>query len=330
MTPPEHAAPRRTARALFLALLLAGLAAAYRGALGETWARWFPAWPDKDAGLTHRIFGGDGYYSHGPLILLVSAAIAVAAVRRAEVPIRPRPRLGGAAMLAALVVHLAGYVTGSGFLSAASIVGVLAAFVVMLSGLGALRRLWFALGILLLAVPLPEAAIVRINSHLRPAAAWAGAGIAGMLGAATVRCGDKVFLESGEWVLIGDVCSGLRTILSLTAFGAIYAYVSRLPRRGRIVLFAASLPVALICNVIRVSGHVIVADRLGTQAAGAWFHGPSGLAAFALAVGALIGIERLMLRAWPQTRPSGGKAARRATQTGTHSPRLEPGNAKAH
>ena len=289
----EHAGARRTAQTLTV-LLPASLIAAYAHTMAAVWARWFPAW-GQGGGVYQRIVGGESYYTHGPLAILVAIAIAVLLIRHTRIAVKPRPRLGGALLLLCLFVHLGSCLAGITFVSAFSIVGVLAALILMLWGGQALRRGWFPLAMLLFAVPLPEIAIADLNFRLKTAAAGWAVGLANMLGIIAVRSGNQVFLEGNKELVIANVCSGLRTLISLLAFGALYAYVCRLRGWWRFVLFAMALPVAVASNAVRVLGLIVVADFFGADAAVGWFHGFSGMMIFVLAMGMMFGLERLIL-----------------------------------
>jgi len=297
----EHAGLRRLTPGMCLLLPLS-LAAAYIHTLAAMWARWFPAWNRKGAGLYDRIVAGESYYTHGPLTFLVSLIAASLLIRWRRIPLKPMPWLGGALLLAALAVHLASSLGRVMFISAFSLVAALAAMIVMLWGAGALRRLWFPLALLLFAAPLPEVTIAELNFKLKMTAAEWGVGLANALGVAAARSGNLVFLEGDEELVITNVCSGLRTLISLLAFGAIYTYVCRLRGWRRLGLFVLALPVAVASNTIRILSLIVVARIFGAPAAVGWYHDFSGLMIFALAVAMMFGLERLLLACGGQSR----------------------------
>jgi EpsI family protein len=271
------------------------MVAAYYHTMAAVWARWFPAWEQSDKSLLQRMVGGESYYTHAPLTVLVSVVAGALLIRHTRIVCEPRLRSGGIFLLGCLIVHLAGCWAGVTFVSAFSLVGALAAIILMLWGRRALRRLWFPLAMLLFAVPLPEVTIAELNFHLKMTAARWGVGLANALGTIAVQSGNRVFLEGGKELVIANVCSGLRTIISLLAFGALYVYICRLRGWWRGLLFALTLPVAFISNVARIAALILFADAFGAEAAAGHFHGWSGLMIFLLAVGMMFCLERVIL-----------------------------------
>ncbi|HUU59774.1 MAG TPA: exosortase/archaeosortase family protein, partial [Phycisphaerae bacterium] len=279
-----------------LLLLPLSLAAAYWHTLAAMWRRWFPAWGRTDLNLYHRMVDGESYYTHGPLMVLVSLVLAILLIRYTRIAVQPRGRLGGSVLAGSLLVHLVGGLARVNFVSAFSLIGALVGLILLLWGVSALRRLWFAVAILVFMVPLPEVTIADLNFRLKIFAADGGVRLANLVGVIAVRSGNQAFLEGDKSLVIANVCNGLRTLISLLAFGALYAYVCRLRGTWRIVLFLLTLPVAVVANAVRVVGLIVLADRFGVEAATGWFHDVSGLMIFAIALGMMFGLEKLILR----------------------------------
>ncbi len=282
-----------------------GLAAAFAHNFAEMWIRWFPAWRRTELSLYERIVRGESYYTHGPLVPLVSLVIIVVLLRHTRVPVRPRRALGGVVLAGSLLVHLLGCLARVNFISGYALVGVLMGLVLYLWGSTALRRLWFPLALLVFMVPLPEVSVARLNFRLKVWAAQWGVGLANLLGILVVSAGNRVYLAGGKSMVIANVCNGLRTLISLIAFGALYAYVCRLRGLWRVGLFAMSVPVAILSNSIRILGLIAVADIWDVPTATGWFHDISGLMIYVIAFLLMFGVERLVLWA----RRSLGRAA---------------------
>lgn len=289
-------AARAPARPVTVGLLVAaGLSAAYANTFAEMWRRWFPSWHYADLGLYDKIVGGESYYTHGPLVPLVSLLMAILLLRHTRVPLAPRPVTGLLVVAAGLLVHGAACFARVNFLSAFTLIGVLAGLVLALWGWRALRRLWFPLAFLAFMVPLPEVSIAQLNCRLKLWAADSGVTLANLLGVIVERSGNVVFLEGGKSLVIANVCNGLRTLISLLAFGALYAYVCKLRGLWRLLLFAASVPVAVVSNAVRITSLIVVADVWDTKTATGWYHDTSGILIYALAFGLMFGLERFIL-----------------------------------
>ncbi len=297
MKPLDKADAPRWRRALPWVLLALGLVAAYAYNFYEMWRRWFPAWRREALGLYDRLMEGESYYTHAPLVPLVSLIMAILLIRHTRIPVRRRPMLGGVVLVGSLLVHLLSSLARVNFVSGFSIIGVVAGLVLMLWGTTALRRLWFPIAFLFFMVPLPEVSIARFNFNLKMLAANTGVRLANFVGVVAERSGNQVFLEGNKQLVIANVCNGLRTLISLIAFGALYAYVCKLRGVWRVGLFAMSVPVAVVSNSIRVVALIVVADAWNTQVATGVFHDASGLMIYALAFGMMFGLERLVLAA---------------------------------
>ena len=84
-------------------------------------------------------------------------------------------------------------------------------------------------------------------------------------------------IEGSEFQLaIAEVCSGIRLLTALTAFTAAYAWYSQKTVIKKWLLFACSIPVAILCNVIRVFSICLVAAIFGQDAAVGYYHDYSG------------------------------------------------------
>jgi EpsI family protein len=286
---------RRTSLTLLgWAVLTAGLLSAFGNVFEPMWVRWFPAWNEQGS-LYDRLVGGESYYTHGPLVPLISLVIALLLLRHTSVPLKPAPALGGALLALFLLLHLAGSAARIHFVSGFAMIGALAASVVIAWGLPAARRLAFPLALLAFMVPLPEVTIADLNFRLKMAAAQLGVAIANFLGVVAERVGNRVLMEGDKSLVIANVCNGLRTLISLLAFGALYCFVCRLRGWWRAGLFAMTIPVAVAANSLRVVSLIVVADIWSPQVATGAYHDISGILIFVLAFLLMFALERLVL-----------------------------------
>lgn len=272
------------------------MAATFGRTLGDMWARWFPAWQHEEWSLGKRIFEGESYYTHGPLVPLISLAVGAILIHKTSMPCRPSRWLGGIVIAASLLIHLLACLARVSFVSGFAMIGLLAGLVLLLWGRGALRRLWFPLVFLLFMAPLPEVTIAQLNFRLKMLAADWGVAMANLVGVVAERLGNKVFLENDKSLVIANVCSGLRTLISLLAFGALWAYVCRLRGVWRAGLFVMTVPLAIVANAIRIMTMIVVADVWTVQFATGWYHDTSGILIFVVAFLLMFGLESGVLK----------------------------------
>jgi len=290
--PPGHSA---LLPLLSWGLLAGALIAAFAQNFAEMWIRWFPAWRHTSQGLYDRITGGESYYTHGPLIPFVSLLISVLIVRHLRIRVRPRPVWGGILLLLALLLHLMACLARVNFASGFAFIATLMGLILMVWGAEALRRLWFPIALLLFMVPLPEVTVSNASFHLKMLAAAWGVWVANIVGIAAEQVGNRVLLTGDKELVIANVCNGLRTLISLVAFGALYTYVCRLQGLWRAGLFVASFAVAIISNALRIGSLIIVADIWDVKTATGWYHDTSGILVFLVAALFMFGIERFVL-----------------------------------
>jgi len=276
-------------------LLIGALVASFAHNFWEMWLRWFPAWHLTHLSLYDRFMEGESYYTHGPLIPVVSLVIAVLLIRHVRIPVKPNRKLGGLVLGGSLLLHLVACLARVNFASGFALIGVLTGLVLWLWGLRALRQLWFPIALLVFMVPLPEVTIYDLNFRLKMFAADWGVKLASALGVIVERSGNRVFIEGDKSLVIANVCNGLRTLISLLAFGALYCYVCRLRGLWRLGLFAMTVPVAVVSNSIRIVSLIIVADIWTPEVATGWYHDWSGILIFVLAFMLMFGIERFVL-----------------------------------
>ncbi len=285
-------------------LLAACLIAAFAHNFGEMWIRWFPAWKHGEMDLYSRITLGQSYYTHGPLVPLVSLLIGILLIRHTRIKVRPQRVVGMMILILSLLLHLMACLARVNFVSGFAFIGVVMGLILLIWGAEALRRLWFPVAFLIFMVPLPEVTVSNVNFKLKMLAASWGVSLANIIGIAAERVGNQVLLDGDKSLVIANVCNGLRTIISLLAFGAIYAYACQLRGLWRLFLFAASLAVALVSNSVRIVSLILVADVWNPEVATGWYHDASGIMVFVIALLLMFGLERLILWArrtvgWP-------------------------------
>ncbi len=245
--------------------------------------------------MGYRWMQPNSYYSHGWLIPPASAVLLY--MRRRELLSCPvRPSAWGLALLApSLLLHLLGTAWQVGFFTGFAFLGVAAGLIWTLLGPAVLRVALFPIAFLAFMIPVPEVLLETVSFKLKLAAAALATQFIGLLGLAGVREGSYVHLPSGT-VVVDDVCSGLKYLISLTAFGALYAYISSLRGWRKLALFLAAIPIAFVANVCRVILLLLIAYKWGPEKTESWYsHDVLGFALFAFAFCMLFAVEALLL-----------------------------------
>jgi exosortase/archaeosortase family protein len=318
--------------ALLGALLFATLSVP---TLMDMWHRWFPAWDQTAASWSHRLLGGDSYFAHGPLALLAAVALAIAAWRCGDGGEQRGRRIGWCLLTAALSLHALARWADVLFIAAFALLAVAAGAAMTVGGWRTLRRYGWALAIAAAAIPWPMVGIAQLNLAMKQLAIEAAMWLAGPLTAGSIaRHGSYVVLMNADghpgwhpgWqaessaLLIGSVCSGLRSLVAILFTAMLFAAVCRLRGRRCALLIAAALPLALLFNILRVAVLIVGASWWGVAVAGegGWLHDWTGPAMFLGVLGTLGLLESALHR------PARVQPARRQPAPHRHRPSVPP------
>ncbi len=137
---------------------------------------------------------------------------------------------------------------------------------------------------LLFCIPLATFLDV-VTVHLRIAASSSAYAILRGFGVEVVRQGTMVGAADGSFAIdIAEPCSGLRSIFALMALTAGYAYFTQPTWLRRAILFAASVPLAVLGNIMRIISICLVAKCASREFATGFYHDYSGYVVFAVAI----------------------------------------------
>lgn len=235
----------------------------------------------------------DTYYSHGYLVPFVSLFVAwLKRAQLAALPVKPS-RWGWLVLGAGILVFLVSALWRVYFSSGFSFLAVVCGLILLFWGTKHLRTLWFPITFLLFMIPLPMVAIANISFKLKMFAAQVSAVIVNMMGVAAVREGS-VIKTMHSYVIVEDPCSGIRSLIALIALGALMAYFSRMSRTKKIILFLASIPLAVITNIIRIVAVTLASEIYGAPFATGAFHDFMGIMVFVLAFLGLWAVSSLL------------------------------------
>ena len=185
---------------------------------------------------------------------------------------------GGLILLSLMLVLFLYFVNGRAYyLAAVAMIGLIAGLVWSLGGLTLMRKLIFPIGYLLLMVPLPF--IDRITLPLALFTGVCAGGLVRFLGLDVTIVGNAVSLPNAEMV-IGAQCSGINSMIALTALLTLTAYLLDGPLWGRIALVLMAVPLAMLGNILRVASLFFVARLYGADAAFTYYHDYSGILFF--------------------------------------------------
>ena len=225
----------------------------------------------------------DDNYSHGFLVPFI--AVYLAYMRKEDLLAAVvRPCNAGLAVVAmGLGVLFLGWLATEYFTMRSSLVIIMAGSVLYLLGWEIFKILLAPLCYLLLMVPIPYI--------IYDAAAFPLKLIVTKVSVLSMKALGIVVWQEGNILMfpnitleVADACSGLRSIMSLLALGAAYAFVLHSTTRDRVILILSTLPIAVFTNCLRVIATGILAQYYGSAAAEGFFHEFAGMFVFGAAV----------------------------------------------
>ena len=250
------------------------------------------------------------HYEHGPLVPLIILFLVWNALPKLRGMV-PRPTMVG---LLPLLFGVGLYLLGVRALQARITWGALPFIlwggVLYVAGWRAALALLFPIACVFFMIPVPG--IDQTTVKMQVMATKAAAAICNLIGIKMIASGVtlRAVDESFQFQVIGD-CSGINSLMAITLMTAVFAHLTQDRLWKKFVLFASSIPVAIIGNFARLTSIMIVAKCFGQSVAGGWFHEVSAyLISFPFAFGALCVVNKLLnWRTAPRT--TGGSASPR-------------------
>ncbi|RNC73205.1 MAG: exosortase/archaeosortase family protein [Desulfuromonadales bacterium] len=235
-------------------------------------------------------------YSHGPLVLMAffwlmwkkRDVLQVAA----DDDFRVVPLI---LLLFGLACYGAGSIHGSMMVESFSIIPIFLGTTGFLLGAKAARSVLFPSLFLSFLVPPPVVFTDMLTSPLKMLVATASSRLLEMAGYLVSRNGATILINDYS-IVVGDPCSGLRSLISLMAVGALYAYLQDSSNLKKTVLFLSIIPISIIANIVRLIMLALITLYMGEAAAEGFLHGFSGFLLFVIAMVCLVVLDALMER----------------------------------
>ncbi|WP_310473891.1 exosortase V [Sandarakinorhabdus sp.] len=202
------------------------------------------------------------------------------------------------------------YVAGRAFefisIEAAALLLAIVAVAHQYWGLKVTAMLWFPIVYLGFVVPIPGWFLDTITLPLKEFVSELVTGSLAAAGYPVGRMGVTLYIGSYQ-LLVEDACSGLNSLVSLTAIGLFYVYLIRGSNPlYSLLLLTMVIPIAIAANCVRVAALVLITYHLGNAMAQGYLHNFAGMVTF---VSALLFIFALDWALSPIRRRLEGKAA---------------------
>jgi len=241
----------------------------------------------------------DPNWSHGFLIPLFSLYLIYTRWDQLKAA-KPRICIWGLPIFLLSLVALiySYYPLGTYWFCQLSMILLLLGVVLYLAGPDVLRITWVPIVYLVLAIPIPDILYQNIATPLQELAAQSTTIILKLCNVTIDVKGSSLNIVSLSGKVhplqVVEACSGVRSLMAFVALSAAMAYIDDRSVTQRLVLIFSSLPITVLCNILRVTAtatmFVIDQPELGKD----FMHTFMGMALLVPALLMLMGLSWLM------------------------------------
>ena len=242
----------------------------------------------------------DSNYSHGFLVPLVSAYLVWKKKNKLISLERKKSYFGFLILLLGLGIYIVGTAGAEYFSARFSLVIVLFGLVYYLNGKEWAKELLFPIGFLVFMVPIPNVIYYAIAFPMQMLSSKLTQYMLHFIGLPSIRQGNIIHLPNYS-LEVAEACSGLRSLVSLLALGAFFAYITfpKEPNTGksdlkRGILFLSVFPIAIAANIFRILITAIGAYVVSPKLAEDFLHKLSGLVVFLISVFSLFIVSQII------------------------------------
>lgn len=238
--------------------------------------------------------------AHGPLVLVTGLWLLyrqmTAAASQAR---RGTAWVSALIFLPSLFLYVFGRVFDFASLEAIGLLGVGLAMVHDAFGLPVLLKNWFVVLYLGFAVPPPGWIIDRITAPLKQFVSEAAMRTVYLFGIPASRQGVTLYVAKYQ-LLMEDACSGMNSLVGLTAISLLYIYLLRgSSARYALLMTAFVIPIAIVGNILRVIVLILLTYFAGDEVAQGFLHYTAGFVLFALDLLLVFALDSLLIRLVP-------------------------------
>jgi len=212
---------------------------------------------------------GEANWSHSICVPIVGLYYLY--LRRDELfAARIKPAIEGLPILLAgpLVLLYGIYPGQNDYIKDLAIPVTLIGLVLFTCGWQVMKYMWFPILFLVCAFPWPGLVYSRIAGPLQQLAATVAVEVLKLTGVEAAQNGTKIMIARGilppRVLNVAEACAGMRSLMTFITVGAAMAFLSVRPLWQKLVITASAIPIAIFCNVMRVSGQGLL-DKYGSQ-----------------------------------------------------------------
>lgn len=215
----------------------------------------------------------DPNWTHGFIIPLFSLYLLY--MRRDELlsAVRKPNMLGLPMVIVGCLLQVAAYKVQNPWGCFLTMLFLAVGVVLYLGGWKFIKATWLPIMFLFFAIPLPDIYYLKLAYPLQRIAAYSSYAILRVF-QVQIEVSEsnlQVFTVNGEWrnLTVEEACSGMKMLWAFMALSVALAYLEDRPVWQRIVIVAMGIPIAVFCNVLRVTitciMYIIGREELGQK-----------------------------------------------------------------
>lgn len=191
---------------------------------------------------------------------------------------------GVAVILLAQMARIYGMLTFRSSPERYSLILMIAGSILMVAGWWVFRRVLWILLFLFLMIPLPTTVHNLISGPLQHIATTGAVFLLEAFGAKISQQGNVIMLNETTPMAVAEACSGLRMLTAFVIVAAFMAYMVKRSRLKKAILLFSSIPVAVMCNILRLCVTAVLFMIASSELAEKFFHDFAGLVMMPCAV----------------------------------------------
>lgn len=217
-------------------------------------------------------------YSYGYLVPLI--ALLLLFNKMNDEKITPRSSWFGFGLVATCIIaQFLSQVAGVKGIQPQVFLLCLIGLFILFYGLAASLAVAGPLLLVMFAAPLPKFFYYTMSFNMQMISTTLGTRLLRLLGVCVLQNGNIIDLGNYQLQVV-EACSGLRYLFPLVTLGFLLAYMFKASFLKRAILFASTLPIAIVMNSLRIALIGVTVDRWGGKMAEGLLHDFEGWLVF--------------------------------------------------
>jgi exosortase len=165
-------------------------------------------------------------------------------------------------------------------------------------GYAVIQKCWFPLLFLLFVVPLPGTVVLWATAGLKQLIVSSSVSLLSALNFNVGSNGSAIFIDQYQLTVVA-ACSGLNSLITLSALGVFYVYISQSrPKYYIISSILLSIIAAIFANFARIIILIICTKYMGERFTTQFLHNSAGVLIFTISIMAIAALDKCIWTLW--------------------------------